>query len=200
MVEDQVNFTTQQHIHLEKQVESAIELFQTGDYNSLGDLLSPLLPHVGILMHLKICSQYSEFGNSDLLQYTLLPQINTCSDFTFLKNTPYNREATQCLTTLGKFFKTNQYQITNNFAQFALTFEGYECLIVAYSYEDNQEAVEKGLQSCGISPDVIDIFTANLGNFMLPSVYTFLKKLLPTMQYEYSMVLQQLHIPSDHGH
>jgi hypothetical protein len=112
-------------------------MFKAGDYNSLGELLSPLLPPTGILMHLKICSQCKEFGNSDILQYTLFPQINACSDFTFLKNTEYHKEATQCLTTLAKFFKTTFYPITSNFGQFALLFSGYESLIAAYFYEEN---------------------------------------------------------------
>lgn len=69
-------------------------------------------------------------------------------------------------------------------------FGGFECLIAGYLHEDNQEAIEKGLESCGVSPETIDIFVGNFGNFMLPSIYTFIKKLLPTMQYEYSMILQ----------
>jgi hypothetical protein len=52
---------------MEKQVDSAISLFQIGDYNSIEKLLAPLLPPAGILMHLKICSECREFGSSDLL-------------------------------------------------------------------------------------------------------------------------------------
>ena len=64
-------------------------MFKLGDLKSLEKLLAPLLPHASILMHLKICSKHADFGNSDLLQYTLVPQLNDCSDFDFLKNTEY---------------------------------------------------------------------------------------------------------------
>jgi hypothetical protein len=60
-------------------------------------------------------------------------------------------------------------------------FEGYECLIASYKFEENKEAVEKGLDSSGICVDAIEIFIRNLDNFLLPSVYTFIKRLLPTM-------------------
>jgi hypothetical protein len=42
--------------------------------------------------------------------------------------------------------------------------------------------VEKGLELCGISPEAVDVFAENMVNFMLPSVFTFIKKLLPAMQ------------------
>lgn len=60
-------------------------------------------------------------------------------------------------------------------------FEGYECLIAAYKMEDNQEAVENGLESSGICVEAVEYFICNLDNFLLPSVYTFIKRLLPTM-------------------
>ena len=82
-----------------------------------------------ILLHLKACKQLSALGISDVLQFTLLPSINSCDDFSFLSDCQYKAEAVQCLNTLAKFIKLHKLPITSNFAQFALMFEAYACLI-----------------------------------------------------------------------
>jgi hypothetical protein len=63
-----------------------------------------------------MCSLHAPFAKSDILQYTLLPHLNACSDFSFLKNSPQSAEAAQCLETLEKYFKSDFHQITSNFA------------------------------------------------------------------------------------
>ena len=78
-------------------------------------MMSPLLPPIGILMHLKICSSHPQFANCDILQYTLVPHLNACNDLSFLKNSPYTGQALKCLETLDKYFKSDFYQITSNF-------------------------------------------------------------------------------------
>jgi hypothetical protein len=67
------------------------------------------------MLHLKVCSTLSEFANSEVLIYTLLPQLNDCTDYGFLKNCNLEKEAAQCLSTLAKFFKVKKPSITSNF-------------------------------------------------------------------------------------
>jgi len=160
-------------------------------------MLDPLLPPIGILMHLKMCSIQPQFANSDILQYTLLPHLNACNDISFLKNSPHSAEAALCLDTLNKYFKSDFHQISSNFAQFALYFAGYECLNTAYEYDANKDAIEKGLQLAGISEAAVELIAEKMTNFLQPSIFSYLKKLLPQMQKEYTYIFQQLHIPSN---
>ena len=46
--------------------------------------LNPCNQLWGILLHLKIVSDNIEFADSEMLQYTLLPQLNNCTDLGFL--------------------------------------------------------------------------------------------------------------------
>ena len=42
-------------------------MLKIGDFKSLEKMLAPLLSHTSILFHLKICSEYVQFCDSDLL-------------------------------------------------------------------------------------------------------------------------------------
>jgi hypothetical protein len=80
------------------------------------------------MLHLKSCYSCSEFGSSGILQYTLLPKLNICTDLTFLNNCGLGKEALTCLTALAKVIHANQLTITSSFVVFALMFGGYHCL------------------------------------------------------------------------
>jgi hypothetical protein len=154
-------------------------MIKDNNFRSLEKLFASLLAHDSILMHFKICSKYPDFANNEILQYTLVPQLNTCSDFDFLKNTTLNVEASNCLSTLAKCFNSVFYPITANFVRFALLFQGYDCINAAFKYEDNYHAVGKGIVFSEISFDAADVMMENLVNFLWPSIFPFLQKMIP---------------------
>jgi hypothetical protein len=149
-------------------------MFKLGELKALEKLLAPLLPHASILMHLKICNKHADFANSDLLQYTLVPQLNDCSDFYFLKNTEFQKEAGQVLSNLAKCFNSVFYQLTSNFFKFALLFGGYDCVKAASQWDDNLLAIEQGIEASEICIDATEEIMENLDNFLWPSIFTFL--------------------------
>ena len=61
-------------------------MFKKGEENEILKVLSPLLPSACIMLHLKVCLQVAEFGDSEILQFTLLPKLNACTDYIFLQN------------------------------------------------------------------------------------------------------------------
>jgi hypothetical protein len=122
---------------LGNKVEIARKLIAGKDQNSLHKMLEALPPAVGILLHLKIVSENGDFASSEMLQYTLLPQFNDCTDCSFLQECALVKEATQCLTTLSKFIKANDLDVTSNFTTFALTVGCYECISAAYISKKN---------------------------------------------------------------
>jgi hypothetical protein len=48
-------------------------------------IIKALLPIASIVLHLKASADYEAFANSEVLQYTLLPSINKCEDYSSLK-------------------------------------------------------------------------------------------------------------------
>ena len=71
--------------------------------------------------------------------------------------------------------------ITGNFIKFALLFGGYDCVIAAFKYDENYNAIMKGLQASEICAEATEVMMANLNNFLKPSIFTFLQKLIPKM-------------------
>jgi hypothetical protein len=54
---------------------------------------------------LKVCKEYDDFCNSEVLEYTLLPQINICEDYAFLENVKLEEQIKKCLNTLSKLIR-----------------------------------------------------------------------------------------------
>ena len=60
-------------------------------------------------------------------------------------NFGHHEEAERCLATLARCFNSVFYLVTGNFIKFALLFAGYDCVIAAFTYDDNHLAIMKGL-------------------------------------------------------
>ena len=129
MVADKDTFQDFLFESITDKVDSVVLNTKENNQKVLLEIFQPLLPMACILLHLKACRKDSALGRSDILQYTLLPSLNGCDDYSFLEDCDYKAEAFQCLTTLAKFIKLHKLPITSNFAQFALIFEAYDCLI-----------------------------------------------------------------------
>jgi hypothetical protein len=80
---------------------------------------------------------------------------------------------------LARCLNAEYYPITSNFVKFALRFGGYDSVKAAFGWDDNFHGVEKGIEASGISAEATEIIVENLNNFLWPSVFRFLQKLIP---------------------
>ena len=65
-------------------VESVVLNTKENNQKVLLEIFRPLLPMACILLHLKACNQHPPLAGSDVLQFTLLPSLNSCDDYSFL--------------------------------------------------------------------------------------------------------------------
>ena len=78
---------------IDDKVESVIFNTKANNQKVLLEIFKPLLPIACILLHLKACNGHNPLACSDILQYTLLPSINNCDDYSFLANCEFKPEA-----------------------------------------------------------------------------------------------------------
>jgi len=78
---------------IDDKVPSLVEFAKANHQQQLLSHCKSFLPNIGILLHLKVCCQYSDFANHEVLQYTLLPQLDECTDFSFLEGLELKSEA-----------------------------------------------------------------------------------------------------------
>ena len=129
MVEDKDVFQDYLFDSVSDKVDSVVENIKENNQKVFLEIFRPLLPMTCILLHFKACRKDSTLAGSEILQYTLLPSLNNCDDYSFMEDLQYKPEASICLTTLAKFIKLLKLPITGNFSRFALMFEAYDCLI-----------------------------------------------------------------------